>query len=292
MHNIFPNRRAVERIIQEKRNMNSSGKYSLKWSQFELNMSKSFKDLKASDEFFDVTIACDDDTQIKAHKVILSASSPFFHNILSKNPHPHPLLYLKGIKSPHLVSMIDFIYNGEVTVHQEDLDKFLIDAQELKLNGLTNTSDSDKKNTNHIEHNEQKDVCDDLFANKAKDCVITASNDEKSNGTEFQPNHVLKNQLVVKSEVTEQNELQLDIGENKINTFEEGKSEDDLYERVKGSDWQCKVCQKTAKKGSIKRHVEVHIEGVSYPCHVCGRSFRSKTCLRQHQLTRHFKIFH
>ena len=275
--------------------MNSSGKYSLKWSQFELNMSKSFKDLKASDEFFDVTIACDDDTQIKAHKVILSASSPFFHNILSKNPHPHPLLYLKGIKSSHLVSMIDFIYNGEVTVHQEDLDKFLIDAQELKLNGLTNTSESERKNTDPIENNEQNDVCNELFSNK-EDFVITASDDEKGNGAESQYNHVIKDQVVVKSEVTEQNKFQLEIEENKkltqINTFEEGKSEDDLYERVKGSDWQCKVCQKTAKKGSIKRHVEVHIEGVSYPCHVCGRSFRSKTCLRQHQLTRHFKIFH
>jgi len=284
--------------------MNSSGKYSLKWSQFELNMSKSFKELKASDEFFDVTIACDDDTQLKAHKVILSASSPFFHNILSKNPHPHPLLYIKGIKSPHLRSMIDFVYNGEVTVHQEDLDKFLIAAQELKLNGLTNASDSEEKNTKPEQNNEPNELVidkgEEYFTN-------TTSNDKRTDGTEYLQENLMEDNisindsyLVVKSEVNEQNNsTALEKGKNKephkITTLEEGKnetSESELYERLKGSEWQCKVCQKTAKKGSIRRHVEVHIEGMAYPCHVCGRSFRSKTCLRQHQLTKHFKIFH
>ena len=67
--------------------------------------------------------------------------------------------------------------------------------------------------------------------------------------------------------------------------------DDALYEKVGGGMWKCKVCQKVSQKGGMKRHIEVHIEGVSYPCDICSKSFRSKTCLRQHQLTRH-KNFH
>ena len=47
-------------------------------------------------DIFDVTLASDDGVQIEAHKVILSASSPFFKEVLKNNKHPNPLLYLKG----------------------------------------------------------------------------------------------------------------------------------------------------------------------------------------------------
>ena len=43
-------------------------------------------------DFFDVTLAWDDE-QIHAHKVILSACSPFFRNILRRNLHQNPILF-------------------------------------------------------------------------------------------------------------------------------------------------------------------------------------------------------
>ena len=72
-------------------------RYCLRWNDFEKNISSAFKDIREEEEFFDVTLACDE-SQIKAHKVILSTCSLFFRTVLKNNPHQHPLLYLKGVR--------------------------------------------------------------------------------------------------------------------------------------------------------------------------------------------------
>ena len=101
-----------------------SEKFSLRWNDFKSNISEAFKDLREEKDFFDVTLACEDN-QIQAHKVILSACSPFFRNILRRNPHQHPLLYLKDVKYKELLSVINFMYLGEVSVAQDELNSFL-----------------------------------------------------------------------------------------------------------------------------------------------------------------------
>jgi len=114
----------------------ASEKFCLRWNDFENNISQAFKELRDDKDFFDVTLACDDE-QIQAHKVILSACSPFFRNILRRNPHQHPLLYLKGVKYTDLQSVLNFMYHGEVNVAQEELNSFLAVAEELRVKGLT-----------------------------------------------------------------------------------------------------------------------------------------------------------
>ena len=86
-------------------------KFCLKWNDFESNISVAFRDLRDEKDFFDVTLACEDE-QLAAHKVILSACSPFFRGILRKNQHPHPLLYLKGVKLKEMQSVLNFMYHG------------------------------------------------------------------------------------------------------------------------------------------------------------------------------------
>jgi len=114
----------------------SSEKFCLRWNDFETNISGAFRELRDEKEFFDVTIACENE-QIQAHKVILSACSPFFRNILRRNQHQHPLLYLKGVKYTDLQSVLNFMYHGEVNVAQEELNSFLSVAEDLRVKGLT-----------------------------------------------------------------------------------------------------------------------------------------------------------
>jgi hypothetical protein len=114
----------------------TDSKFSLRWNDFETNMTVALKELREEKDFFDVTIACED-SQIQAHKVILSACSTFFRNLLRRNPHQHPLLYLKGVKYKDLLGIINFMYNGEVNVAQEELKQFLEVAEDLKVKGLT-----------------------------------------------------------------------------------------------------------------------------------------------------------
>ena len=92
--------------------MTSSEKFSLKWNYFQENISVAFSNLREDTTFTDVTLVSEDGQQMKAHKIILTASSPFFMEILKTNKHPNHLIYLKGFKAKALRSLIDFIYHG------------------------------------------------------------------------------------------------------------------------------------------------------------------------------------
>ena len=111
-------------------------KLCLQWNDFHDNVTSSFRNLKDDQDFTDVTLACEDGQQIETHKVVLIASSPFFLNLLKRNKHPHALVYMRGVKFEDLVFMVEFLYQGEANVHQENLDSFLALSEELRLKGL------------------------------------------------------------------------------------------------------------------------------------------------------------
>jgi len=119
--------------------MATNEKYCLRWNDFESNISTAFRELREEKDFFDVTLACDD-KQVQAHKVILSACSPFFRSVLRRNPHQHPLLYLRGVKYNELVNVLNFMYQGEVNIAQEELTEFLSVADDLRVKGLAQGS--------------------------------------------------------------------------------------------------------------------------------------------------------
>ena len=85
---------------------------------------------------FDVTLVSDDEQHISAHKLVLTASSELFKNILKKANHSNPMIFLSGYKSKDLLLVMDYIYQGEVQILQTDLDRFLSVAQQLKIEGL------------------------------------------------------------------------------------------------------------------------------------------------------------
>jgi len=111
-------------------------KFCLTWKDFNMIFNKEFEELRKSEDFFDVTLACEEN-QVNAHKLVLSAASDFFKNILKKNKHDHPLIYLTGVKFSDLQAILDFIYTGETEVAEGDLETLLSTASKLKVKGLT-----------------------------------------------------------------------------------------------------------------------------------------------------------
>ena len=111
-------------------------RFCLKWNDFQENAITAFGTLREDREFADVTLVSEDGQHFEAHKVILASSSLLFQNMLHKNKHPHPLIYMRRLKSEDLLTMIDFVYFGEANVYQENLDSFLAVAEELQLKGL------------------------------------------------------------------------------------------------------------------------------------------------------------
>ena len=94
--------------------MNTTEKFCLKWNDFQENLTTAFGSLRDDTDFTDVTLACEDGRQVEVHgggvhKVVLASSSPFFQNLLRRNKHAHPLIYMRGTKSGDLLAIMDFL---------------------------------------------------------------------------------------------------------------------------------------------------------------------------------------
>ena len=88
-----------------------------------------FNSLRDCSQFCDVTLLCGDGRSYPAHKVILSSHSQTLSSILAQFPASQFCLYLAGLDSRHLASLLTFIYCGEVSLSQEDLPAFLSASQ-------------------------------------------------------------------------------------------------------------------------------------------------------------------
>ena len=128
----------------------SDEKLCLQWNDFHDNVISAFKEFRDDKDFTDLTLACEDGRQLETHKMVIIASSPFFEKLLKMNKHPHPLIYMRGVKSEDLEAMLDFFYFGEANVSQENLESFLDLADELQLKGLRRDRPEEKVNHKNI----------------------------------------------------------------------------------------------------------------------------------------------
>ena len=109
---------------------------SFHWMDFKDNIAKFTKKTRDHANFSDVTLVCEDKFSIKANMFVLSASSPFFEDILCMIQHPNPVIYLRGVEKNILNTLVTFIYSGEVTINHQDLQRFLSLGEDLEVKGL------------------------------------------------------------------------------------------------------------------------------------------------------------
>ena len=66
-------------------------------------------------------------------------------------------------------------------------------------------------------------------------------------------------------------------------------------EELDDGHFRCKICGKDStgmtktkgeKKRNMKNHVETHLGGLSYPCQLCGKTFRSTNSFTTHKCFR------
>ncbi|XP_043236162.1 protein tramtrack, beta isoform-like isoform X2 [Amphibalanus amphitrite] len=112
-------------------------KFCLQWNDFKGIVTSALYSLRNDEDFVDVTLCCEG-RQIKAHRMMLSACSPYFKEVLKGNPCQHPVFFLKDVSYFDISSIIEFIYTGEVNVGQSNLSSFLKTAEMLQVKGLAN----------------------------------------------------------------------------------------------------------------------------------------------------------
>ena len=262
--------------------MSTSEKFCLKWNDFQKNVTTTFGSLRTEADFVDVTLACEDGQQVEAHKVVLAASSPFFQNLLRRSKHTHPLIYMRGVKSDDLLAIVDFIYHGETNIEQENLDAFLIIAEELKLKGLTGADKGSTEDENYIDPMEP--VVQPKQFNESKiTSMKTAPTDQQieSYSDYTDEENISDNKTLMLTKMVFSGDLQ-DLDE-KI------KSMWVLNKKGGQNIYKCQVCGKEGKFNSqIRDHIEAnHIEGVSHTCTLCEKKFRSRNSLRVHKYANH-----
>ena len=243
-----------------------SEKFCLRWNDFETNVSKSFGLLRNEEYLHDVTLVCDDNNQVAGHKLVLSACSEFFKTVFKNNKHQNPLICLEGISSKELQDVLDYMYNGETNIFQEGLDRFLTIAQRFKIMGLL------QKEENYFDSYEPQ------YQTNQDEPGESKAEEERS---EFKENPI---KIPIQRNTSRAISLNVD-DLNDVN-----QKADELIKTLPDGSLKCIQCGKLASKGSLKKvcrrnmrnHTETHLDGLSFDCQLCGKTFRSRNALKCH----------
>lgn len=104
-------------------------------------MQNSFPSLLDTEQFVDVTLACEG-RSLKCHKMILSSCSDYLADLLRENPCQHPIILMKDLKFWEVEALVKFMYRGEVNVAHDKLPQLLNAAEALQVKGLAGPSPS------------------------------------------------------------------------------------------------------------------------------------------------------
>ena len=271
-------------------------KLCIQWNDFQENQTSAFKNLRKDADFANVTLACEDGQQLSGHKLILASSSPVLRKLLLMNSHPHPLIYLRGVKADDLAAIMDFIYLGKADILHESIEAFLAIAEDLGLKGFWDPNESEEtefdtfhsqnrkasiqKNTHKEENSSDSHHRNIKFSLGTKEPDKEAESDipktfpkrEKLTDDKGEAAPGLK-------ELDEKVKAMMTKGQNMITVNGQGRTRRAFV---------CNICGKEGQYVTIRDHIESnHLEGVLLPCTMCGKSFNSRHSLRRHEKAVH-----
>lgn len=113
--------------------------FHFSWPDYPGHLRNMFETLLDSEAYTDVTLMVDGDgnddiVALKAHRIVLSASSPYFAGILEEHPGKSVMIVLKGYEAWEVGCLLDFMYRGKVTVDGVQKARELVkSAKELQV---------------------------------------------------------------------------------------------------------------------------------------------------------------
>jgi len=287
--------------------MSKADNYCLKWNDFPMHLHTTFTSLlypTNSPLFSDLTISCQDGKQVSAHRFVLAGYSSVLKNILTSSesaPQVRPHLYLRGVSMMDLSALLSFMYQGEVSLPQEQLNSFLALAEELQVKGLVDSGkleEGEKVSVNgaqrrmiKTEHEleEKRFISNDTHPiNHTVKTVQRVEPSGASNNSEYESDPYNKY-------VSAENTVEYDSGNfddygngdiiqdqlsTSAPTFSENISADGRNE------WTCNLCGKVFHHpGSTSQHIAVHQGRTT--CSECGKVFNRISDMRTHSRNVH-----
>ena len=258
----------------------SAEKFSLNWNKFSDHLQLMLKDLYQNGQYADVTLVSDDQTQFKAHKIVLSACSPVFKKIIDNNPSQHPLIYLRGIQSFEMESILQFMYLGEGRFYYERMGEFLKVSKDLEVKEIS------KKEEFKIVVEES--VSEEAVSKKAV-AKETAIKDERAHFDASIPtpeNNIRKKEPCNQISITNPKSTECpDCGKG----FARKHVMLDHYRnKHEGIKYPCNLCDyKANDRSNLRQHVKSKHEGVKYPCNQCYYQATMKNDLKRHIIRHH-----
>ena len=226
--------------------------FFLQWDNFQGNLKSYYTELRENNQFSDVTLFCEGGQQVKAHKIILSATSKLFNEMLIQNDHSQPLMYLRGIDIDQLSLLLDYIYFGEVQVPTNTVQEFMAMAEDFKIKGLTGPKGTQEDDNIKLERSQEYSASE------------IASPEYVSPIREPAPNNKGLNDWGVDKLKTS---IELDVSARKI---------------------KCDTCGKLSKtRGGLDKHILRAHAGGQYKCDTCGIQRKTQSGLYKHILRAH-----
>jgi len=313
----------------------SEEKFCLKWNDFESSLSRSFKELRGEADLIDVWLCSEagereEAVPVAAHRLVLSACSGVLRRLLRrKGPGPSlapGVVYLRGVASQDLQNIVSFMYDGEVSIAQDQLNSFLAAAEDLQVKGLTQdkskSSQSPPKKASTLIPKKATSLLTprpvSQFASNDDDIEEIAApiKNELFSGPSPASSHqtrlggATESQLVDYEDPGDGTVELADMGdmagygedENFVDTgFQPegaqghkawGRETDvsihSMFERQEDGEFICRHCgYRNRSKQNMQKHVETHVPGPGHVCRYCYKTFKTTNSLQTHTSVKH-----
>lgn len=289
----------------------STKSFHLRWNNHISNLRTLLEYLYNEQSFVDVTLSCSDG-MIRAHKLVLSACSPYFDTIFRENPCKHPTVILRGISLREMQLIIEYMYVGAVDIPENELSALLKIANELHIKGLVqDPADDDEiadkrdSGSNSSRECRQDEECEDKHQESYESQTDHRSSPENicQNDSNSIPenNDDIKNHNMMESDEAAMATMcgimsmaQVKMEEGGMNSIkdENMKMENYRYEynpqdaNCYPSELFCRICERGFQnKQNMKRHMQTHSGVKPHQCKFCELSF-----LRLSHLQRHHRV--
>ena len=279
-------------------------RYNLTWESFSEHLRLVFKNMFEDEKTADITLICDDQIQFKAHKIVLSACSPVFKKIIDSNPSQHPLIYLRGIQSYEMESILQFMYLGEAKFYYERMVEFINVANSLEVKEICQQKMEDTKEENEEQNGgkekseikEETSKMESREIDQEQEIVFNIEENSKEEGM-IRIGNKDQEKSSDENNDEEQEEFVEKHSEDKraLEVFENDKCDEETKDNLSSEKiqyrFQCSQCGALYVQAAyLKKHIKIKHENYKILCDQCDYQTGDPSLLKRHIKSIHEKV--